>query len=361
MGHQGTHIAVLGAGILGLSIAERLLRDGLDVTLHEPKALPPHNASWKAGGMLAPYSEIDHMDLAWVEAGLDAIDIWAEFHAHNDIGFHQNGSIFVAHEPDAYILERFAKHMPGELGQMQDLSTALPHLNARFKEGLILNEEAHLDPHKAMCVMLNRLADDGVTNKQDAPRPQDIQNQYDTVIDCRGFFAVKDQPELRGIKGELAFVRNTDFTLPCPLRLMHPRYPLYIVPRPDHVFMIGATMIESADEARAEAISLKSGMELFSALYSLDKSFGDADILSIHADIRPAYRDNLPRITRAGNIIHANGLFRHGFLFSPIMAEAVACMIAEKDYKYNALLMTRGNTDGQDQDQQRRTKLRGAA
>ena len=129
---------------------------------------------------------------------------------------------------------------------------------------------------------------------------------------------------MRGVKGETLIVHNPEFKLSRAVRLMHPRYPLYIVPRGQGVFMIGATQIESADET----VSLRSGLELMSALYSLHPSFVDARILEMKAGIRPAYPDNLPRITPDGNTIRCNGLFRHGFLLAPVMAQCVADHIA---------------------------------
>ena len=157
--------------------------------------------------------------------------------------------------------------------------------------------------------------------------------EADTIIDCRGL-GTKTQ-NLRGVKGEIAIVRNPDFSLDRPVRLMHPRYPLYIVPRPDNVFMIGATIIESDKD---EHVSLRSSMELLSALYSLHPSFGEAQIIELNAGIRPAYPDNLPRIEINDHIIRANGLFRHGFLFSPLMAGAIADYINGINNDYWTLL-----------------------
>ena len=58
-----------------------------------------------------------------------------------------------------------------------------------------------------------------------------------------------------------------------------------------------------------------------------DKSLGEAEVLEIGADARPAFPDNLPRLTRKGRVIHVNGLFRHGFLLSPALARMTAAMV----------------------------------
>ena len=104
---------------------------------------------------------------------------------------------------------------------------------------------------------------------------------------------------------------------------MHPRYKLYIVPKPNHQFIIGATEIESEDRS---SISLRSSMELMSALYAVNPAFAEARIISQDTNLRPAYMDNLPRIeshsTRFDKpIIRINGLYRHGYLIGPALVE----------------------------------------
>jgi glycine oxidase len=68
-------------------------------------------------------------------------------------------------------------------------------------------------------------------------------------------------------------------------------------------------------------------LELLSAAYALNPAFGEAEVLEIGVDSRPAFPDNLPRIMRDGNLIRANGLFRHGFLLAPAVAQMVADLI----------------------------------
>jgi len=105
------------------------------------------------------------------------------------------------------------------------------------------------------------------------------------------------------------------------VRLLHPRHPIYIVPRGKGRFMVGATMIESDDAGPVTARSL---MELLNAAYALHPAFGEARLTETGAGIRPAFPDNLPRVTEAGHTLHVNGLYRHGFLLAPAMAGEVA-------------------------------------
>jgi glycine oxidase len=150
---------------------------------------------------------------------------------------------------------------------------------------------------------------------------------FDYVVDCRGFGARPQLPALRGVRGELIYVRTKEVELNRPVRLMHPRYPIYIVPRLDHQFVIGATQIESDYKG---PVTLRSGLELLSAAYAVHPGFAEAEILELRADCRPAFNDNIPRIIATDGHMHINGLFRHGFLLAPIITEMAAEIVAGK-------------------------------
>ena len=320
-------IDILGAGIMGLMTAYELQKAGHSITIYDPKGFPANNASAVAGGMLAPYSEIEHMDMRWVQAGLAGINAWENIPLKT--GFVQKGSLLVACNEDLYILERFKSHLPGELKDPHNAQELEPSLDKKFQKALFLSQEAHLNPEQTMPVLCEHLKSQ-IIFKCEAKDPQDC--DADWVIDCRGMDS--GDKNLRGVKGEIAIVRNPEFKLARPVRLMHPRYPLYIVPRPGNVFMIGATIIESGEN---DNVSLRSSMELMSALYALSPSFGEAEVLEMKAGIRPSYPDNLPRIIIKDNVIRSNGLFRHGFLLSPVMAACIANHIAGQKNEHMSL------------------------
>lgn len=345
------NIAIIGAGIMGLNCAYALSKDGHTITAYDPQDIPSNNASFVAGGMLAPFSEIEHLPESFIEAGLRSIDIWQDIlpDLKNKVDFKQNGSLMIAHKEDTYLLDRFESHLPKSSQQWQkmnkeDIAQLEPQLADKFKTGIYIAGEAHIHPREAMQAISSTLKTmKNFSHQKCEAYPDTINSKYDYVIDCRGYAAEVDDPELRGIKGELLIVRNEKFELDRPVRLMHPRYPLYIVPRPDHVFMIGATIIEGAEEDD-EQVSVRSALELLSALYSLHPSFDEAKILEIIAGIRPAYNDNLPRIKINKNVISCNGLFRHGFLLSPIIAKCITASIKGKTTAFTGLF-TKGTSD----------------
>ena len=144
------------------------------------------------------------------------------------------------------------------------------------------------------------------------------------MVDCRGLGAAADVPELRGVKGEMLVLHAPDVALSRPVRLLHPRIPLYVVPRGEGVFMVGATMIESGERWR---ITARSMMELLGSAYTLNPAFAEAEILETGVDARPAFPDNLPRLLRDGRILRANGTYRHGYLLSPALAQQAADLL----------------------------------
>jgi glycine oxidase len=326
-------ILIAGAGVMGLTVAYALKRR-FPAALITVIGHTAHSASLMAGGMLAPFSEIEHLPEHYTPAALHGMDFWESLQ-HSKIGFLKSGSLLLAHPGDEHMLDRFAQKISGhDVVQQMDASgiqNLEPSISKKFNRGMFIQNESCVHPARA----LGYLADE---TGPIANRDCDIeieQAKNDFVIDCRGYGAANNDPDLRGVKGETIILRNKEFILNRPVRLMHPRYPIYIVPRPAHEFMIGATIIESADER----VTVKGTMELLSAAYSLHPSFGEAELIEAKAGIRPAYPDNFPRVTVKGNVIGCNGLFRHGYLLAPVMAECVADTIAGKDNEFSHLFM----------------------
>jgi ABC-type polar amino acid transport system ATPase subunit len=143
----------------------------------------------------------------------------------------------------------------------------------------------------------------------------------DWVFDCRGLGARQEWKALRGVRGEVIRLHAPEVTLQRPTRLIHPRYPIYIAPKPDHVFVIGATEIETEDLSPA---SVRSTLELLSAAYTVHSGFAEARILEISTQARPTLANNLPAIRQLGaRTLQINGLYRHGFLIAPAMLDIV--------------------------------------
>jgi glycine oxidase len=315
-------MTVVGAGVVGLTTAVTLAERGAQVTLVEKSRELGGNASWLAGGMLAPFCEGESAPQSVVELGQGAIDWWDA----RVPGVARKGTLVVAPPRDLSEIDRFeartSAHVPVDEERIGELE---PDLEGRFRSGLFFADEGHLDPRSALSALTERLRAKGGEIRFGVDG--ETLGDTDVVMDCRGWAARKALPELRGVRGEMMRIRSREVTLARAVRFLHPRIPLYIVPRANNEFMIGATMIESAEKG---AVSVRSAIELLSAAYALHPAFGEAEILEMSADVRPAFPDNEPRVEERGGRIFVNGFFRHGFLLAPAFAARAATLAFER-------------------------------
>jgi glycine oxidase len=286
---------------------------GREVTLHERSdAAMTQSTSYWAGGMLAPYCEAEASEPAIVRLGIRSLELWRDKFPHTPF----NGSLVVAHPRDRADFERFAKLTSGHRRLDAAAVTELePSLEGRFRDGLFYADEGLVEPRRVLPELHAWFTAAGGTIQFNSDaRPDDADG---IVIDCRGLSARGTQASLRGVKGEMIIVESDEIELSRPVRLIHPRWPLYIIPRANHQFMIGATTIEAEDHG----VSVRSALELLSAAYAVHPAFGEARIVEIGSGLRPAFPDNLPRIVVHDQKIAVNGLYRHGFLLAPALAE----------------------------------------
>ncbi|WP_422376028.1 glycine oxidase ThiO [Roseibium sp.] len=310
-------VLVRGAGVAGLALARELLRRKVKVSLVDRRSDWSGSASWLAGGMLAPWCERENAEEPVLRFGKGAIDWWDR--AVPGL-LRRRGTLVVAPARDTRELDRFALRTSGyRLLDRSEVTALEPELEGRFAKGLFFEGEAHLDPRAALQMLLDDLIADGVDFHV---RSDCSENASGLTADCTGM-AARD-PDLRPVRGEMLILHAPDVHLARPVRLLHPRFPVYVVPREDQHFMIGATMIESGDNG---PVTVRSTMELLNAAYSLHPGFAEARIVETGAGLRPAYADNLPRVRRAGDTIFVNGFYRHGFLLAPHFADLAADMI----------------------------------
>jgi glycine oxidase len=288
---------------------------------------PGRGASWFAGGMLAPWCERESADEAVLTSGQQALNWWEE--ATPGL-VKRNGTLVVAPARDKAELSRFASRTSGYRWVDEEEIAALePDIAGRFRTGLFFEEEGHLDPRLALAALYERLVSMGAVFHLGGDGVP--QTSVDCVVDCTGSAQTGTLAGLRGVRGEMLYLRTGDVTLSRPVRLLHPRIPLYIVPREAGLFMVGATMIET-DEAGP--ITVRSMMELLNAAYALHPAFGEAQIIETGTGIRPAFADNLPRISEKDGTLFINGAYRHGFLLSPAMARQAADIITCKEVSH---------------------------
>jgi glycine oxidase len=323
-------VRVIGAGVVGLTAAFETARRGagagVRVELVERSAELGRGCSYYAGGMIAPWCELQSAEPIVAQLGEEALDFWTR-----DVPVAVlRGSLVVAPERDRAELRDFTRRTRRfeEIGQAR-LAELEPDLAGRFSQALYFPQEAHLEPRAAMAALAERL---GAMENVSIFRGVDgasLTKEADWTLDCRGFAARDAIPGLRGVKGEMLALRTEDIALSRPVRMLHPRHPVYVVPRGDGVFMIGATMIENEERSRVTARSV---VELVNSAYAIHPAFAEAEIVEMGSDVRPSFADNLPRIVREGRTLYLNGLYRHGFLLAPALARRAARVVTEGEF-----------------------------
>jgi len=320
---EAARVTVIGAGVAGLACAVELAERGAAVEVLERAAgLEGAGCSWYAGGMLAPWCELESATPLIARLGVEGIEWWRQRFPATRV----TGTLVIAHGRDAAELRQFGRRTERfETLATRALAALEPDLAERFSTALYFPTEGHLEPRAALRCLLARALELGVSVRfgidADAAAPGGRK-----VLDCTGLAARRVLPDLRGVRGEMLLLRAPEVMLSRPVRVLHPRMPVYVVPRGGGVYLIGASMLESDAE---RGISARSLLELLSAAYALHPAFGEAEILETGTGIRAAFADNLPRLRRAGGVLCVNGLYRHGFLIAPALARRAALALLE--------------------------------
>jgi len=309
-------ITIAGAGLAGLACACALARRGVAVRLFErSETLGADSASRHAGGMLAPWCERESSEEEVISLGSRAFDWWARI-----TPVHRRGTLVVAPRRDRTELARFGRRTRAyQKVSGAEIAGLEPALAGRFDQGLFFEGEAHLDPRGALRDLAREVRALGGEICLGTAAPLQVD------LDCTGMAA--PLPDLRAVRGEMALLHCPEVEISRTLRLLHPRTPIYLVPRGDGHYLLGATMMESDHDGPP---TLRALMELMGAAYALSPTFAEAEVVETGAGLRPAFPDNLPRLERRGGTLFLNGLYRHGFLLAPAMAEAAADQLMEQ-------------------------------
>ena len=341
------HIGIAGAGLLGRLLALQLARAGHRVEVFDPAASATDRvaAGWTAAGMLSPVAELECADQNVFAMGLRSLQLWPDIVASLDdpVEFHRLGSLLLAHRGDEGVAQRITtllqhKAPPGHEPQrlsaqaLRELEPALTHM----AQAWLLPEEGQIHTVQAMSAMATTGTALGVQWHWDqavqAVAPGELRlaagpRSFDWVVDVRGTGTDAQWPpsehadhpgRVRGVRGEVFWLHAPGLRFQRPLRLLHPRHRVYIVPRGGDLVVVGASEIESEDRS---PVSLKTTLELLSAAHSVLPELAEARIVHTETNLRPALPDNQPRLHCESGLLCLNGLFRHGWLLAPAFVE----------------------------------------
>jgi glycine oxidase len=338
-------IGIAGAGLLGRLLAFELARAGHEVRVFDP-AVDAHArgaAGWTAAGMLSPVAELESADADVFALGLRSLELWPRTVAAlgSAVEFHQRGSMLLAHRGDEGAARRIVDLLTRKAPPAhapQPLAAAALRAHEPAVQGCahawLLPHEGQIHTVQAMAALyaagtLHGARWHWATPVQGAAHgclhTAQGREHFDWVFDVRGTGA-RPQLPVRGVRGEIFWLHAPGVRLHRPLRLLHPRHRVYLVPREGDIVVVGASEIESEDRS---PVSLRSTVELLAAAHSVLPELAEARIVHSEANLRPALPDNLPRVHTEEGLTRINGLFRHGWLIAPALVEQALAPLQE--------------------------------
>jgi glycine oxidase len=328
-------LAIVGAGLLGRCLAWRASRAGARVVLYDAASQQGENsAAWVAAGMIAPTTEGIDAGAEIASMGTHSLSLWplwlAELSA--PVFFRDSGKLLLWHREDTGEAVRAHRKFASQQSPVKQIDCARtsklePVLGTCFPEALYIPNEAQIDNRALLKAVSIALQEAEVECHWETFVEEGALLDARIVVECRGMGAKRDWAKLRGVRGEIVRLYAPDIELHHILRLLHPRRPVYIVPRPEGRLVVGATCIEGDDRS---PVSVRGVLELLGSAYSLIPNLAEARVLEFNTQVRSALPDNLPalRFDRERKTLHINGLYRHGFLLTPTIVEEVLGLLS---------------------------------
>ncbi|WP_206051806.1 FAD-dependent oxidoreductase [Nocardioides ferulae] len=312
---SGLRVRVLGAGIVGLSVAEELQRRGHAVTVVDRS--PAAGASYAAAGMLSPATEVWHGEADLLRLGTASLALWPALADRLRVERRQGGTLLVGYDAgDLQQVERqvalLARHAtPADLLDRRGVAALEPGLT-RVAGGALIETESSVDPRAVCAALLRR-----VPVVPDDPASPDV-----TVVATGSRLPEPWTGLVRGVRGEILRLRSSD----PPTRTVRGWIggePVYLVPRDDGEVVVGAT---SEEHAAPPIVTAGGVLRLLTAARRLWPALDRAELVETAARDRPATLDGLPLIGPSGRdgVLLAAGHYRHGVLLAPLTAALVA-------------------------------------
>lgn len=344
-------IGIVGSGIVGRLIAWHLCQRNYEVHIFTKGSTQSEDAcSSIAAGMISPFAELPILPLSWHKLGLTALKWWPKILSTlpGHVYYRDQGTLVICSPSQKALLQHYIaqiKHKVPDISisilNERELQKIEPALCGKIGCHLM---DAQISPAELFLAMNNYFL-----NKQVAWYPfQQVHTitakkiisdkgyyEFDKIIDCRGIGAKNVIPTLRGVRGEIIFCHAPRVDLLHTIRLLHPRFPCYIVPMENKKFALGASQIESESTA---AITMQSAVELMSQALLVHPGFHDANIIQMQAACRPTMPNHLPYLQSEEGVSMLNGMFRHGFMLAPALtSELIKKWIDKNDKRENKL------------------------
>lgn len=339
-------VGIVGAGVVGRLLAWHLCQQACEVHLFDQLPIESENGtSAIAAGMIGPIAESHLLGNEGYALGLASLQWWPKILASLSLPvYYANpGTLVVTHPQHQALLAHFLKSIQCNIGMSLSImdSEAVRSLEPGLAEpllGAFLPGEAHINPRQLLTALADFVLGNGTqwypqhqVTKITAKAIYTEQQTYhfDKTVDCRGLGAKAELTQLRGVRGERILCLAKDIVITHTIRVLHARFPCYIVPQSEHHYIIGATQFESENN---DPIQISSTLALLSAAVNVHPGFHDAHIIDMKVACRPASVSSLPVLMQKEGVLYINGMFRHGYLLAPAIA-AKACEKVRAEYE----------------------------
>ena len=348
---------IIGGGIIGCSIAWRLAREGLEVTVLERGRIG-REASWAAAGMIAAQADT-HASGPFFDLRLrarDALTAAAEMlraESPVDPEYDHAGILYLAfNAAERDELEQRGRWQVAAGGAVEELSPGAarklePAISPDVVYALHFPTDRRVDNRKltqayAAAAILKgatftegAFADAIIVNhdRAEAVRTHDGHRHHaDLIINAAGSWAAQirglesDHVETYPIRGQVVCFDGRPGTLGPSIFSSRG----YLVPRRDGRIIAGST----AEEAGYDKSVTLAGLEQITrgALANVP-ALGTVPFREAWAGLRPATRDFLPVVGPSPslpNVFYATGHFRSGILLSALTAELIADLAMDR-------------------------------
>ena len=357
----GVH--VVGGGVVGLSCAWQLSRNGHTVTVVAP-APGRDGAGWVAAGMLAPVNEVQYGESALTELRLASARLWPGFAtelqeaAGHPFGYDTAGTVTVALDAsdravvDDLLTYQHSLGLEAVRRSAAECRCLVPALSPALRGGIEVPGDHHVDNRAFLAALVAACRAAGVTFEEAAVAAVEPGPSATTLVLADGRRLGADRillaagtglsaiaglekaglPEVRPVKGHILRLGPSptalgEALLPMTVRgLVHGRG-IYLVPRPDGSVVVGATVEERGLDTTVQAGAVH---ELLCDARAIVPGIDELVLLEASVGLRPATPDNLPRIgwTALPGVAVATGHFRNGILLAPLTAAAVRDLMA---------------------------------
>ena len=328
-------IAVIGGGIIGMSIAWRLAQAKFTVTVFEKSTLGGE-ASWAGAGMLAPGGEFEE-DSELARLAVESRDLYRAFveelqhESGLDIDFQETGALDLAYSPDelAVLAARAETQtvigIPSRRLAPEQITTFWPRIRKEdLTGGYFYPGDASVNPRDVTAALKVCCHKAGVTVSENTPIHSINPADHDATVIAAGAWSstikivgLPPLPESHPVRGHLLGYKQPDQLCSTIIRHNH----TYLLQRASGLLIVGAS-VEHVGFDRS--INQTAVADLESQAANVMPHLAETTPTEIWNGFRPASDTLHLGMWHSPRVYLAYGHYRNGILLAPVTAQRLA-------------------------------------